>query len=211
MKEEAIRFISEVIKPWETLNQHLAAPFSMNPAINDFITTANALTVSIKHLPEAVAKIKPEDLAKELQSYEIISDLADSLKHGELRKSERECKLSVSSMFERNEKAEVRFLRNRISIQHNTYGKIDFMECALESAIFIAEKLDIKTDWNPKIFNNSGITFDNTINNPNPDTEGQFIVFIPTLVDSLSDFDFHNKCDSVFTIGKKQKNALDIY
>lgn len=156
MKEEAIRFISEVIKPWETLNQQLAAPFSMNPAINDFITIANALTVSIKHLPEAIAKIKPEVLAKELQSYEIISDLADSLKHGELRKPERECKLSVSSMFERNEKAEVRFLRNRISIQHNTYGKIDFMECAMESSIFIAEKLDIKTDWNPKIFNNSG-------------------------------------------------------
>ncbi len=60
-----------------------------------------------------------------------------------------------------------------------------------------------------KIFNNSGITFDNTINNPNPDTEGQLIVFIPTLVDSLSDFDFHNKCDSVFvrinTILKKPK------
>ena len=156
MKEEAIRFISEVIKPWETLNQQLAAPFSMNPAINDFITIANALTVSIKHLPEAIAKIKPEVLTKELQSYEIISDLADSLKHGKLRRPERECKLSISSMFERNEKAEVRFLRNRISIQHNTYEKIDFMECAMESAIFIAEKLDIKTDWNPKIFNNSG-------------------------------------------------------
>jgi hypothetical protein len=156
MKDEAIRFISEVIKPWETLNQQFAAPFSMNPAVNDFITIANALTVSIKHLPEAFAKIKPEFLANEQQSYEIISDLADSLKHGELRKRDRECKLSVSSMFERNEKAEVRFLRNRISIQHNTYGKIDFMECALESAIFIAEKLDIKTDWNPKIFNNSG-------------------------------------------------------
>jgi hypothetical protein len=156
MKEEAIRFISEVVKPWETLNQQLATPFSMNPAINDFITIANALTVSIKHLPEAIAKIKPEVLAKELQSYEIISDLADSLKHGELRKTERVCKLSVSSMFERNEKAELRFLRNRISIQHKTYGKIDFMECAMESAIFIAEKLDIKTDWNPKIFNNSG-------------------------------------------------------
>ncbi|OWP83546.1 hypothetical protein BWK59_09975 [Flavobacterium davisii] len=156
MKEEAIRFISEIVKPWETLNQKLAAPFSMNPAINDFITIANALTVSIKHLPEAIAKIKLEVLAKELQSYEIISDLADSLKHGELRKPERECKLSVSSMFERNEIAEVRFLRNRISIQHNTYGKIDFIECAMESAIFIAKKLNIKTDWNPKIFNNSG-------------------------------------------------------
>jgi hypothetical protein len=156
MKEEAIKFISEVVKPWETINRQLGSPFSMNPAINDFITTASALTVSIKHLPEAIMKIKPEVLAQESQSYEIISDLADSLKHGELRKPERECKLTVSSMFERSPDAKVRFLRNRISIIHSTFGKIDFMECAMESAKFIASKLDIRSDWNPQIFNNSG-------------------------------------------------------
>ena len=156
MKEEAVKFISEIVKPWETLNRQLAAPFSMNPAINDFITTASALTVSIKHLPEAILKIKPDILAKEFQPYEIISDLADSLKHGELRKLERQCKLTVSSMFERNSEAKVRFLRNRISIEHNTYGKIDFMESAMESAEFVARKLDVRIDWNPKIFNNSG-------------------------------------------------------
>lgn len=156
MKEEAIKFISEIVKPWETLNRQLSAAFSMNPAINDFITTANSLTVSIKHLPESILKLKPEDLSKESQAYEIISDLADSLKHGQLRKPERECKLSVASMFERNSEAKVRFLRNRISIVHNTHGKIDFMECAMESAVFVAQKLDISTDWNPQIFNNSG-------------------------------------------------------
>jgi len=156
MKEEAIKFISEIVKPWETLNRLLAAPFSMNPAINDFVTTASALTVAIKHLPEAILKIKPELLSKENQSYEIISDLADSLKHGELRKLERECKLTVSSLFERNSEAKVRFLRNRISITHNTYGKIDFMECAMESAVFVADKLNVRSDWDPKIFNNSG-------------------------------------------------------
>ena len=156
MKEEAIKFISEVVKPWETINRQLGSPFSMNPAINDFVTTASALTVAIKHLPEAMMKIKPEVLAQESQSYEIISDLADSLKHGELRKPERECKLTVSSMFERSPDAKVRFLRNRISIIHSTFGKIDFMECAMESAKFIASKLDIRSDWNPQIFNNSG-------------------------------------------------------
>jgi hypothetical protein len=148
MKEEAIKFISEIVKPWETLNRQLSAPFSMNPAINDFITTASALTVTIKHLPEAILKVKPEVLVKESRCYEIISDLADSLKHGELRKVERECKVTVSSMFERNPE--------RISIHHNTYGKIDFMECTLESAVFVAEKLDVRTDWNPQIFNNTG-------------------------------------------------------
>lgn len=156
MKEESIKFISEIVKPWEILNGQLAAPFSMNPAINDFVTTANALAVSIKHIPEAVLKIKPEDLSKESQFYEIISDLADSIKHGELRKPQRECKLSVSSMFERSPEAKVRFLSNRISVIHNTYGKIDFMECSLEAAIFVSHKLDVRTDWIPKIINNSG-------------------------------------------------------
>jgi hypothetical protein len=156
MKEEAVKFISEIVKPWELLNRQLAYPFSINPAINDFITIANAVTVAIKHLPEITLKIKPEILAKQHISYEIISDLADSLKHGELRKPERECKLEVSSMFERNSEAKVRFLRNRISALHNTHGKIDFMECAMESALFIAEKLNIKTDWNPMVLNNAG-------------------------------------------------------
>lgn len=163
MKNEAIKFISEVVKPWETLNRQLSAPFSMNPAINDFITTASALTLAIKHLPEATLKIKPEILAQESQSYEIISDLADSLKHGKLRNPDRECKITVSSIFERNQDAKVRFLRNGISIFHKTHKKIDFMECAMESAIFIATKLDIRSDWKPKIFNNCG-QFSNEIN-----------------------------------------------
>jgi hypothetical protein len=156
MKEEAIKFISEIVKPWETLNHQLARQFSMNPAINDFVTKASALTMSLKHLPEAILKIKPEILAKDSKSYEIISDLADSLKHGELRKTERECKLIVSSMFERNFEAKVRFLRNRISIIHNSYGNIDFMECAMVSAVFVSAKLNMKTNWNPRILTNSG-------------------------------------------------------
>ena len=156
MKEEAIKFISEIVNPWETLNRELATPFSMSPAINDFVTKASALAVSIKHIPEAIQNIKPEVLAKESRAYEIISDLADSLKHGELRKTERECKLTVSSMFERNPEVKVRFLRNRIAITHNSYGKIDFMKCAMDSALFVSQKLGIKTDWTPKLFNNAG-------------------------------------------------------
>jgi hypothetical protein len=160
MKEDAIRFITEIVKPWETLNNELSKAFSMNPEINDFTTRANSLAVSIKHIAEACQKIKPEVLIPECRPYEIISDLADSSKHGELRKPERECKLSVSSMFERNDDARVRFLRNLISINHNTYGKIDFMQCSMESALFVSQKLNIKPNWIPKIFNNSGVFSD---------------------------------------------------
>jgi len=156
MSQDALRFISEIVKPWETLNQELSRPFSLNREINDYITKANSLAVTIKHLPESTQKIKSETLASESLDYSIISDLADSLKHGELRKPERECRLTVSSMFERNQEAKVRFLRSRISITHNNHGKIDFMQCSMNSAIFIMQKLGVKTNWAPKIFNNSG-------------------------------------------------------
>ena len=162
MKEQTIRYISEIVKPWETLNRQLASPFSMNPAINDFVTAASSLAVSIKHIPEAILKIKPDTLAKQSKTYEIISDLADSTKHGELRKHERECRLSVSSQFERNSEAKVRFLRNKISIHHNNYGRIDFMECAMETALFLSNKLDEWNNWTPQIYNNSGV-FSNEI------------------------------------------------
>lgn len=138
------------------LNRGLGSPSSMNPTINDFITKASALAVAIKHFPEATKKIKPEYLAKESLGYSIISDLADSMKHGELRKTERECKLTVSSMFERNPEAKVRFLRSRIAIMHNTHGKIDFMQCSMESALFVSQKIGIITDWTPKVLSNSG-------------------------------------------------------
>lgn len=156
MNELVIRFISEIVRPWETLNRELSSPFSINPAINDFITKANALAVAIKHFPEATKKIKPEDLIKESLTYSIISDLADSMKHGKLRKTERECKLTVSSMFERNPEAKVRFLRNKIVIMHNTHGIIDFMQCSMESALFVSQKIGIVIGWTPEVLNNPG-------------------------------------------------------
>lgn len=155
MNQDTIRFISEIVKPWETLNQELSRPFSMNPEINDFVTKAINLAVTIKHLPESTQKIKPKTLVAESFDYSVIADLADSMKHGELRKPGRDCKLTVSSMFERNQEEKVRFLRSRIAIMHNIHGKIDFMQCSLNSAIFIMQKMEIKTDWTPKIFNRS--------------------------------------------------------
>jgi len=87
MNEDAIRFVSEIVKPWETFNQELSRPFSMNPGINDFITRANALALAIKHLPESAKKIKPKNLIKESLAYSIISDLADSKKHDAAKRS----------------------------------------------------------------------------------------------------------------------------
>ena len=156
MNQNAAKFISEIIKPWEVLNNELGKPFSMNPEVNDFITKAKNLTIAIKHYPESTKKIKPETLLCDSSDYSIISDLADSIKHGELHNTQRECKLYVSSMFERNKDAKVRFLRNKISIEHKTHGKVDFMQCSAKCALYVMQKTGIKTDWIPKVLNNQG-------------------------------------------------------
>jgi hypothetical protein len=156
MDNNAMRFVSEVVRPWELLNKELSKSFSLNPTINDYTTRAYALAVSIKHTPEANQKAHLQEVLLQARPYEVISDLADSFKHGILRNSTRQCTLVVGSMFERNSDAKVRFLRNRVTIRHNTHGKIDFMKCSQESALLVSRTLALPVDWSPIIRNNSG-------------------------------------------------------
>jgi hypothetical protein len=156
MTEEKIKFLNDIIKPWETLNRHLSIPFSVNTSISDFTNRASSLAVSIKHFPESTHGLKPEDLLLDSEPYKIFSDLADSLKHGKLRNEKRQCNLYVGSMFERSKEGMVRFLRNTVNIRHNTYGELDFMEISKEASFFIASKVDFRSDWKPIILNNNG-------------------------------------------------------
>lgn len=156
MNTDTARFISEIVRPWETLNNELGTPFALNPEINDYVTRAVSLAVSIKHLPEALQKLKPKDLSSRNKAYEIISDLADSSKHGELRDTTRECKLSSASIYERNNDATVRFLRNGINVTHNNYGKVDFLKISMEAALFIANELGFQIQWTPELKSNTG-------------------------------------------------------
>jgi hypothetical protein len=156
MTEEKIKFLNDIIKPWETLNRHLSLPFSINTSISDFTNKASSIAVSIKHFPENSHGLKPKDLLEESEPYKIFSDLADSLKHGELNDSRRQCSLYSGSMFERSKDGLVRFLRNTVNIKHNTYGDLDFMEVSKAAALFVAAKVDFRSDWNPIIIYNNG-------------------------------------------------------
>ena len=156
MTEEKIKFLNDIIKPWEILNRQLSIPFSVNTSISDFTNRASSLAVSIKHFPENTHSLKPKDLLAESVPYKIFSDLADSLKHGKLSDERRQCSLYVGSMFERSKDGMVRFLRNTVNIRHTTYGELDFMEISKEASFFIASKVDFRSDWNPIILNNNG-------------------------------------------------------
>ncbi len=156
MTEEKIKFLNDIIKPWEVLNRQLSMPFSVNTSISDFTNKASSLAVSIKHFPENAHNLKPKDLLTESEPYKIFSDLTDSLKHGRLSDERRQCSIYCGSMFERNKEGLVRFLRNSVNIKHNTFGDLDFMEISKQAALFIATKVDFRSDWTPIILNNKG-------------------------------------------------------
>jgi len=157
MTEEKIKFLNDIIKPWEVLNRQLTFPFSINTSISDFTNKASSLAVSIKHFPESVHNLEPKDLIEESEPYKIFSDLADSLKHGsKLRDKRRFCSIYAGSMFERNKDGLIRFLRNTVNIKHNTFGDLDFIETSKQAAFFIASKIDFRSDWKAVILNNKG-------------------------------------------------------
>lgn len=155
MKEEVVKFISEVIKPWEILNQKFSTPLSMNPAINDFITSANALTISIKHLPEALMQAKPHDLAQENKSYEILHDLADSIKHGanNLRNQSRRSTIDVSTMFERNSDAIIKNgeFSNEIYVHASIENQVHWQAMKLEFVEFESDGSYKNVDLNGQV------------------------------------------------------------
>jgi hypothetical protein len=157
-QELSIIFASEIIRPWEELNNELSKHYSVSPQHSIFANRANALAISLKHISEANGGLKSHDLNKLSESYSIISDLADTKKHGKRTNVSRECKISSSSLYERKFENIVllRFLRNIIKMEHATLGKKDFMEIAKDCALFLCSQLNIESDWKPKIFNNIG-------------------------------------------------------
>lgn len=156
MNSEDLEFLNNIARPWETLNRDLSVAFSVDPELSDFTARANSLAVFIKHFPEVTRNIKWKTLVPKSRSYEIMSDLADSAKHRRLASSTRECQLRTGSMYERSDDGKFRFLRNVINISHKKYGRTDFVTCAMEAALFVANEIGLKPAWDPKVFNNTG-------------------------------------------------------
>jgi hypothetical protein len=151
-------FATEIIRPWEELNRELSKHYSVSPQHSIFANKAHALAISLKHISEANGGLKSKDLNQLSESYSLISDLADTKKHGKRDNVSRECKISSSSLYERKFENVVllRFLRNIITTDHAIYGKKDFMEITKDCALFLGTQLNIQIDWTPAIFNNSG-------------------------------------------------------
>ena len=155
-EELVLSFTTEVIRPWEELNHELSKHYSVSPQHSVFINKAHALAVALKHFSEANGEAKSAQLNPLSESYSIISDLADTKKHGKRDNPARECTIATGSLYERkfDKIVLVRFLRNAITMDHATFGKRDFMETAKECALFLIAHLNLPIDWKPIVFNN---------------------------------------------------------
>ncbi|WP_426330121.1 hypothetical protein [Pedobacter sp. R-06] len=162
MKSIEEKILLDILKPWEKLNDSLISNLVLNKNSNDFLTNASNLATAIKHFPESTLKFKPFDLSKENISYQIISDLSDSAKHGDLSNPKRQCDLILTSLVEKSTDLKYRFLRNQIEIGHATHGKRDFLECSRDAIFFILAKCRMASDWKA-VIKTSNIEFSSNI------------------------------------------------
>jgi hypothetical protein len=158
-KEQELQlcFSNEIIRPWEDLNQELRRHCSVSPQYSLLTNKAYALATTLKHISEANGGPKSKKLNDLSESYKIISDLADTKKHGKRDEPERACRITIASRYERkfDKVVLLRFLRNTITIKYeNIIRTRDFMECSKDCALFLADHLQIKHTWTPKVYDN---------------------------------------------------------
>lgn len=144
------RFLTNIVKPWDELNTLLSQRYAFQPEISDITRLAGSLSVAIKHQTE-VAVVSRTKTDNESSENRLMSDVADAWKHGKLKDPKRNNYLSVGSQFECNENNRFRFIRNIVTIKHQTDGALDFMETSKVAIQYWINKLKIPISWNPSI------------------------------------------------------------
>jgi hypothetical protein len=157
--EKAFRFLNDVIKPFDELNEALLKAYVYEPSINDVVRMAGNLASAINHqydFEKVYGKsISRNELENESSENKVISDVANMTKHYELSKKDRENSLSTASAFEcRGE--EFKFLRTIIRVEYNDGRTFDFMEQALLAINFWMTRRNFKLTREIKISEMSG-------------------------------------------------------
>lgn len=137
------KFMNDILRPWDELNKLLSQPYCVEPGLSTFTKMATDIATSISHFAENSGIETREVFGNAYLSNQIMIDIADMSKHSKLRKIDRENKINVSSIFEYIEPSKFKFLRNKINIEHNTYGKYDFMKTSLNAILYWTTKLGI--------------------------------------------------------------------
>jgi len=139
------RLLNDVVKPWDQLNGILSQPFALQPDLSDVTRMATSLAIAIKHQAD-LRNAKRGVVDRESFENRVMSDVADSAKHGDLRDSTRNNKLSVASCFEYANGRGFRFMRNSVTIEHARLGELDFMATSLAATQYWMKQIGFSLD-----------------------------------------------------------------
>jgi len=140
------RFLNDIVKPWDELNSLLAQRYAFQPNVSDITRLAGGLAVAIRHQVDVVGW-KDATANEESFEHRLVADAADFWKHGSLRKSERNNRLTASALFEYSPGQGFRFLRNALFVEHVTLGQHDFMIASLAAIHFWIKTRGLNIAW----------------------------------------------------------------
>jgi hypothetical protein len=142
-------FLNDILQPWDKLNSLLIQPIAVQPGLSAITQQSRSIAGFIRNLPEKF-KVNQEEVLKSSIAHNLMRDLSDRTKHGDLHNPKRNSTLSVVSAFEYRESKKFRFIRNIITIEHASLGSHDFMETSSAAAKFWMAKMGFSVTWEGK-------------------------------------------------------------
>jgi len=146
----ALRFLNDIVKPWDELNTLLAKRLALQPDLSDVTRLAGSLAVAIRHQGETIG-LKDRVVNAESFEHRFISDTADCWKHRLLRKPYRNNRLSTEALFEYENGKGFSFLRNALFVEHASLGKQDFMSTSLAAIYYWINKQGFDIAWHGSV------------------------------------------------------------
>lgn len=141
-----LRFLNDVVKPWDELNALLAKRLALQPDLSDVTRLAGSLAVAIRHQVDTIG-LKDSEVNKECFQHRIISDTADFWKHGSLWDQNRNNRFSTEAFFEYENGKGFSFLRNALFVEHISLGKHDFLSTSLAAIYYWNNKQGFNIAW----------------------------------------------------------------
>lgn len=163
-----LRFLNDIVKPWDELNALLARRLALQPDLSDVTRLAGSLAVAIRHQVDILG-IKDLEANSECFEHRVISDAADFWKHGSLRKSDRNNNFITESLFEYKNGKGFSFLRNALFVEHTSLGRHDFLQAALAAIHYWIDKRGLNVAWQGSIRENPTEFFEEAFLNFEPE------------------------------------------
>lgn len=148
-----LRFLNDIVKPWDELNALLAKRLALQPDLSDVTRLAGSLAVAIRHQADTIG-LKNSEVNKECFQHRIISDTADFWKHGSLWNQDRNNRFSTEAFFEYENGKGFSFLRNALLVEHTSLGKHDFLSTSLAAIYYWNNKQGFNIAWQGSVHEN---------------------------------------------------------